>query len=128
MEHLIRLKAGLPASAQLGHRAQWRSEMTKSLSRKIRHDVEDTFEDVAKALCEAADTLSDDAEKGVAQAAAALKRAADTLAANAVPQAAGLAKKAIAEVKQHPIASAAAALTAAAALISILGSGRRKAA
>lgn len=102
--------------------------MTKSLARQIRHDVEDTLEDVAHALRRAADTLVDDAEKGVAEAAAATRRAAEILAAKAGPRAKALAQKATAEVKEHPIASAAAALTAAAALISLLATARKKAA
>ena len=70
--------------------------MTKSLTRTVKHELEDTLEDVAKTLRQAADGLSHDAEKAVAEA------------------------------KAHPIATAAAALSAAAALITIIGVTRRK--
>jgi len=100
--------------------------MTKSLSRKIKHELEDTLEDVAKSLRQAADGLSDDAEKAVAQAAQALRRATDALAEKASPEAKYLAEKAVQEARAHPIATAAAALSAAAALITLLGHARRK--
>ena len=100
--------------------------MANSLTRDLKHEIEDTFEDVAKALHKAADGLADDAETAVAQAADALRRAAAMLTDKTPPDVKDLARKAVAEVKQHPIASAAAALTAAAALISLLASARRK--
>ncbi len=99
--------------------------MAITLSRK-KAEVEDSIEDVAKALREAADGLSQDAETAVAQAAEAVRKAADVLATKAKPQAKELAAKAVQEVREHPIASAAAALTAAAALISLLATARGK--
>jgi len=53
--------------------------MAITLSRK-KAEVEDSIEDVAKALREAADGLSQDAETAVAQAAEAVRKAADVLA------------------------------------------------
>lgn len=100
--------------------------MTITLNPKRKAEIEDGIEDVAKALREAADGLSKDAETAVAQAAEAVRKAADALSAKAKPQAKELATKAVQEVKDHPIASAAAALTAAAALISILAAARGK--
>jgi len=100
--------------------------MSKSLTRKVKNDLEDIHEDVAKALRHAADSLSDDAEQAVAQAAQALRQAAEALAEKAPPEARYLAQKAADEVKAHPIATAAAALSAAAALITFLGIGRKK--
>ena len=100
--------------------------MSNSLTRDLKHDIEDTFEDVAKALHKAADGLADDAETAVAQAADALRRAAALLGEKTSPEVKDLARKAVAEVKQHPIAYAAAALTDAAALISLLASARKK--
>jgi ElaB/YqjD/DUF883 family membrane-anchored ribosome-binding protein len=100
--------------------------MTKSLTRTVKHELEDTLEDVAKALRQAADGLSDDAEKAVAQATQALRQAAQALADRASPEVKHLAEKAVAEAKAHPIATAAAALSAAAALITIVSVTRRK--
>lgn len=102
--------------------------MTKSLARKVKHDLEDTLEDVAKTLRQAADGLSDDAEKAVAQATQALRQAAQALAEKAPPEARHLADKAVAEAKAHPIATAAAVLSATAALVTVLGLGRKKSA
>jgi hypothetical protein len=100
--------------------------MSKSLTRKVKHELEDTLEDVAKTLRQAADGLSDDAEKAVAQAAQALRQAAHALAEKTPPEAKYLAQKAVQEAKGHPIATAAAALSAAAALITVLGVARKK--
>ena len=74
----------------------------------------------------AADELTDDAEEAVAQAAVGLRRAAATLADKTLPAIKSAARKVADEVKQHPIASTAAALTAAAALISLLAATRKK--
>jgi len=92
--------------------------MSKSITKKIRHDVEDTFEDVAHTLRKSADTLTGDADQAVAVAAAALRAAADKVAEITPEPAKDLARKAAREVKAHPIASAAAALRFAAALAS----------
>lgn len=102
--------------------------MSKSLTRKVKHELEDTLEDVAKTLRQAADGLSDDAEKAVAQAAQALRLAAEALADKAPPEVKYVAQKAVAEAKAHPIATAAAALSAAAALITMLSVTRKKSA
>lgn len=102
--------------------------MSKSLTRKVKHELEDTLEDVAKTLRQAADGLSDDAEKAVAQAAQALRLAAQALADKTSPEVKYVAQKAVAEAKAHPIATAAAALSAAAALITILSVTRKKSA
>ena len=55
-----------------------------------------------------------------------LRRAAAVLSEKTPPAVKDMARKAADEVKQHPIASTAAALTAAAALISLLASARKK--
>jgi len=101
--------------------------MSKSLTRQVKHDLEDTLDDVAETLRQAADGLSDDAEKAVAHATRALRRAAQTLADKASPEVKYVAQKAVAEAKTHPIATAA-ALSAAAALITILSITRKKSA
>jgi ElaB/YqjD/DUF883 family membrane-anchored ribosome-binding protein len=100
--------------------------MTKSLTRKVKHELEDTLEDVAKALRQAADGLGEDAEKAIAQATQALRQAAQALADKASPEVKYVVEKAVAEAKAHPVATAAAALSAAAALITIVGVMRRK--
>lgn len=102
--------------------------MSRSLTRKVKHELEDTLEDVAQTLRQAADGLSDDAEKAVAQATQALRQAAEALADRTPPEAKHLAHKALEEAKAHPIATAAAALSAAAALVTVLGLGRKKSA
>src|SRR5262245_14519709 len=98
--------------------------MSKSLSKTVRRELEDNLEDAIKALRRAAEDLSEDAEKAVAQAARALREASESLAEKAGPQARAVAAKAVQEVKEHPVASTVAALTAAAALIQILGNNR----
>jgi ElaB/YqjD/DUF883 family membrane-anchored ribosome-binding protein len=100
--------------------------MSNALNRQLQHDIDDTLQDVAKALHSVADDLADDAETGVAQAAKALRHAASVMAEKTPPQVKTLARKAAEEVRQHPVASTAAALTAAAALIGLLASTRRK--
>lgn len=100
--------------------------MSRSLTTELRHDLEDTLEDVAKALRRAGESLSEDAETALAEATQALRDAAQRVAEKTPPEARYLAEKAVAEAKAHPIATAAAALSAAAALITLLGLGRRK--
>lgn len=99
--------------------------MSKSLTRTVKHDVEDALEDVAKTLREAADNLSDDAENAVAQAAQALRHAAHDLVERTPAEAKRLAQKAAQEANAHPGATAA-VLSAAAALITLLAVTRKK--
>ena len=106
--------------------------MSKSISKDLRQDVKDlredvdeTLEDVARALRSAAESLADESEEAIAKAAAAVRKAADVLAEKAGKPARAMADRAVQEVKDHPIASAGAALTAAAVLISLLVAERR---
>ncbi|MDZ4373157.1 MAG: hypothetical protein U1C74_17275 [Phenylobacterium sp.] len=99
--------------------------MSKSISKQVRHDIEETLEDIGKALQKAGEALSDDAEAAVADAARVLREAATRLAEFTPPEARHVAQKAVSEVKEHPIATAAAALSAAAALIALLRMGRK---
>jgi cell division septum initiation protein DivIVA len=101
--------------------------MSKSLTRKVKHELDETLEDVAKTLRQCADGMSDDAEKAVEQASQALRQAAQGLADKTPPEMKDLAKKVVDEAKAHPIATSAAVLSAAAALVTIVGLGRRKA-
>lgn len=100
--------------------------MSKSPLREIKHDVQDAVEDIAKTLKAAADDLSDDAEDAVARAAQVLRQAAHDLVENAPAEGKKLARKAVHEAKAHPLATTATALSAAAALITLLGAARRK--
>ena len=101
--------------------------MPKSVAQKISKDVEDGLEEVAHVLQKAADHLSDDAEEAVAQAARAVREASSALTTKIPPMAKDLANKAVRELKEHPLAAASAALTAAATLIGLLAHARRKA-
>ncbi|WP_091740675.1 hypothetical protein [Phenylobacterium immobile] len=100
--------------------------MSKSLTREVKDDVQDAIEEIAKTLRAAADNLSDDAEHAVADAALALRKAAHDLVERTPVQARLVAQQAADEAKAHPIATAAAALSAAAALITVLGVARKK--
>ena len=100
--------------------------MSKSLTKTIKRELEDTLDDVAKVLRQAADGVGDDTEKAVGQATKALRQAAQALADKTPPEAKDLAKKVMDEAKAHPIATAAAVLSAAAALITLLSLGRKK--
>jgi len=103
-----------------------RTSMSKSPAREIKHDVQDAVEDIAKTLRAAADDLSDDAEDAVARAAQVLRQAAHDLVEKAPSEGKRLARKAVHEAKAHPLATTATALSAAAALITLLGAARRK--
>jgi ElaB/YqjD/DUF883 family membrane-anchored ribosome-binding protein len=122
----MRIKAGLGRCRQADGDTILETAMTKPAIRQIRHDIEDTLEDIAKALHAVADELSDDAEAAVAQAAKSLREAAKALAAKTPPEARYVAEKALKEAKEHPVATTAAALSAAAALIALLRMGRKK--
>lgn len=115
-----------PRNRAMGPSSQGRKTMPKSLTREIKHDVQDRLEDVASTLLTAADNLSEDAEDAVAKAAKVLREAAADLAKRAPAAAKSLARQAADEAKAHPVATAAAALSAAAALIALLGVARKK--
>lgn len=100
--------------------------MSKSLTKKVKHELDETMDDVAKTLRQCADNLSDDAEKAIEQATQALRQAAHALAENTPPEAKDMARKVVEEAKAHPIATSAAVLSAAAALVTVLGVSRRK--
>lgn len=101
--------------------------MPKSLTKEVRHDIEQALEDVARSLAKAAEGYSEDASTVVAKAAKDVKRAAERMRSSPVAAAAkDVASKAISEAKEHPIASLAAAITAAAALVGILASTLNK--
>ncbi|WP_293900235.1 hypothetical protein [Phenylobacterium sp.] len=93
----------------------------------VKHELDETLDDVAKTLRQTADGLSDDAEKAIVQATQALRQAGQALAERAPPETRHLAQRALDEAKAHPVATAAAALSATAALVTILGLGLRRA-
>jgi ElaB/YqjD/DUF883 family membrane-anchored ribosome-binding protein len=102
--------------------------MKSGTYKQIPHEVEAALEDVAHSLqaiakdalgrsTEVSDSLSKAAEE-VTRAAAVLRKHAATTAGNVV-------QKAAHEVQEHPIASLAAAITAAAALVRIFAKDER---
>jgi ElaB/YqjD/DUF883 family membrane-anchored ribosome-binding protein len=100
--------------------------MSKSVIQELRHDAEESLEDLAKGLHKAAEDLADDTEHAISAAAKALRDAAGAMAAKAPEPAKDLVRRASAEVRSHPISSTAAVLGAAAALIGLLASARKK--
>jgi ElaB/YqjD/DUF883 family membrane-anchored ribosome-binding protein len=103
--------------------------MSNSLADKIQHNVEDALDEVARSLrkaAEGAEGLSGEANEALSKAAADVKRAAESLRKQAVAAARDVARKATHEVQQHPVASLAAAITAAAALVSVIAATRKK--
>lgn len=103
--------------------------MPNSLAKEIQHNVEDALDDVARSLTNAAKSaegLSGDANEALLKAAADVTRAAESLRKRAVATAKNVAQKAAHEVQEHPIASLAAAITAAAALVGLIVAARHK--
>jgi ElaB/YqjD/DUF883 family membrane-anchored ribosome-binding protein len=97
--------------------------MPNSVSNQIQHSVDAALADVARALQEAArdaEGLSSDAKEALLKASADVTRAAESLRKHASAAARNVAQRAVHEVKEHPIASLAAAITAAAALVSVI--------
>lgn len=94
--------------------------MTKSVARKLAHDLDDTLEDVVKALKKVAKEVGADAEETLARAAVALSDTAQALVAEARKEGRGLIKAA----KAHPLESATAVTVAAAALIAVIAASR----
>jgi ElaB/YqjD/DUF883 family membrane-anchored ribosome-binding protein len=92
--------------------------MTKTVTKKIAHDVDNALEDVLHELKKAGDRLGDDAQDSLSKAAARLSQAAHGLAVGARTQSRALAKGAVGGVKAHPLASIGVA-AAAAALIGL---------
>jgi ElaB/YqjD/DUF883 family membrane-anchored ribosome-binding protein len=103
--------------------------MSDSLASKIQHNVEDTLDHVASSLrkaAEGAEELSGGSREVLSKAAADLTHAAESLRKHAVTAAKNVARKAADGVQEHPIASLAAAIAAAAALVGIIVATRHK--
>ena len=92
--------------------------MSKSVAKKLVHDVDHALEDILHELKKAGERLGDEADDALSAAAARLSEAAHGLAVEARAQSQVLAKNAVTEVKAHPVATAAMA-AAAAALIGL---------
>ncbi len=103
--------------------------MPKPLNSQVQHTVEAALDEVAQSLhriAKDAEGLSRDASDALSKAAADVTRAAEALRTHATAAARSLAQKAAHEVQEHPIASLAAAITAAAALVSVIaGKGHK---
>jgi ElaB/YqjD/DUF883 family membrane-anchored ribosome-binding protein len=102
--------------------------MSKSPTTEMLHDVDKALEDVARALTRAADNLSGAAEDAVVQAVKDVRAAAETVRKRAPGVAQRVVDHAVHEVKDHPIASLAAAITAASALVGVLVATQNKSA
>jgi ElaB/YqjD/DUF883 family membrane-anchored ribosome-binding protein len=96
---------------------------------QIPQNVESALEDVARSLQKAAkdaEGLSGDASEALSKAAAEVTRAAGSLREHAAAVARNVVQKAAHEVQEHPIASLASAITAAAALVGVIAKMRHK--
>jgi ElaB/YqjD/DUF883 family membrane-anchored ribosome-binding protein len=103
--------------------------MTNSLNHQIQHNVVAALDEVARSLEKAAkdaEGLSKDASEALSKAVADVTSAAESLRKHAAATARNVVQKAVQEVKEHPIASLAAAITAAAALVRIIAAARHK--
>jgi len=101
--------------------------MPKSPAVDVRQDVETALEDVARLLRSAAESVSGESEAAVSKAAKEVTRAAQSVRKHAKATAKDVAARTAREVKEHPIASLTAAITAAAALVGVIIAARRKA-
>lgn len=98
--------------------------MSRSPAADVGQDLEAALEDVARLLRKAAESVSGDTEVAVSKAAKDVTKAAHSVRQQAIAAAKDVAGRAVAEVKEHPIASLAAAITAAAALVGVIASTR----
>jgi ElaB/YqjD/DUF883 family membrane-anchored ribosome-binding protein len=103
--------------------------MPSSLNNQVQHNVEAALDDVARSLLKAAkgaEGLSSDASEALSKAAADVARAAESLRKHAAATAKNAVQKAAHELQEHPIATLAAAITAAAALVGVIAAKRNK--
>jgi ElaB/YqjD/DUF883 family membrane-anchored ribosome-binding protein len=101
--------------------------MPKSPAVDVRQDVETALEDVARLLRSAAESVSGESEAAVSKAVKEVTRAAQSVRKHGKATAKDVAARTAREVKEHPIASLAAAITAAAALVGVIIAARRNA-
>jgi ElaB/YqjD/DUF883 family membrane-anchored ribosome-binding protein len=88
--------------------------MTKSPAKAVVHEVDDAVDEVLHQLKIAGERIGREGEDALSQAAARLSQAAHALAVEARDQSRRLSKDAVRQVKDHPMASAAIAASAAA--------------
>lgn len=101
----------------------------KSIAPNVMEEVEHSLDVVSKSLREAslsAMELSEDARTSLSNAANEVMRVAEMLRKNSVDTAKGMARQAVQEVQEHPLASIAAALTAVGALVSVIVATRSR--
>ncbi|MFN3515176.1 MAG: hypothetical protein ACK41C_19190 [Phenylobacterium sp.] len=92
--------------------------MSKSLVKNLTENLEEALEEVTHELKKAGAAISDETRDNFARAAADLNEAAQTFVTEARKRSEAVARGAVAEVKEHPMATAAIA-AAAAALIGL---------
>ena len=103
--------------------------MPNSLNNQIQHNVEAALDEVARSLqkvAKDAEGLSSDAGEALLKAAADVTRAAESLRKHAAAASRNVAQKAVYEMREHPIATLAAAITAAAALVHVIAAKGQK--
>ncbi len=103
--------------------------MPNSLNKPIPHNVEAALEDIARSLHKAAqgaEGLSKEASEALTKAAADVTHAAEALRKHAAAAAGNVMQKAAHEMREHPVATLAAAITAAAALVSAITAKRHE--
>jgi uncharacterized surface protein with fasciclin (FAS1) repeats len=96
--------------------------MTNSRIHPSHQDIEAALRDVARSLHKAAhdaEGLSKEASEALSKAAAEVAQAAEALRKHAAASAKNVVQKAVQEMQQHPLATLAAAITAAAAVVRI---------
>lgn len=99
--------------------------MSKSITKTVASNVDEALEDVMHELKRAARDVGGDLEDSIAKASEALNRAAHALADEARDRSASLVQATTEEAKRHPVATAAAIATAAAALVGLVVAARR---
>jgi ElaB/YqjD/DUF883 family membrane-anchored ribosome-binding protein len=103
--------------------------MISSFSNPLQHDIETALDEVARSLqtiAKDAAGLSGELSAALVKASADVTQAAESLRKHATAKAQNVAQKAALEIKEHPIAALAAAITAAAALVSVISAEHHK--
>lgn len=90
--------------------------MARTITKRISSEVDDLLDDVAHNLRKMAKHLSEDADDALAASGAALAESTVTLIEEAKVRSRKLAGKAVAQVREHPAATAAIAAGAVAVI------------
>ncbi len=99
--------------------------MSESVATTVAHKLDNALDEVKRELKHATEAMGGNAEETFSRASEALNRAAHALAVEAQTRGKQVAKAVSGEVKQHPVATAAAIATAAAALVGLVVAARR---